>query len=393
MSDSIVTEQPYAGVFHARAYHRQPLPQPGVRGIIKAGLAIGSGTSSSAALECCVWEATERYSTVWRGDEPTTRGRIDEVDGLNPSEILLYSDLQYERRVDWNRRNFPLYSVPEPFRPEEKADWVLAKRIDKNESRYVPAAVCYMWYVFHDSTPFCISDTSGCAAGPTYEEAQLRAILELVERDAVSIWWYNRLRRPSVDLRAFRDNTIDAMIQGFRQMGLSIEVLDITTDLSIPSFVAIASKTGGARPIFGSAAHPNSRTAALKAMTEAAQTWFWSTSHEPAPELSAWLEVATLDRQEWLIPQGQVSPEAFAGGPSHSMGACLECLVASELSVYTVDLQRSDLCTPVARAIIPGLRHPWARFGPGRLYEVPVALGWLKTPREETELNPVLCPL
>ena len=36
----------------------------------------------------------------------------------------------------------------------------------------------------------------------------------------------------------------------------------------------------------------------------------------------------------------------------------------------------------------PGLRHFWARYGPGRLYDVPVSQGWLGRPRQESELNP-----
>ena len=44
---------------------------------------------------------------------------------------------------------------------------------------------------------------------------------------------------------------------------------------------------------------------------------------------------------------------------------------------------------PVAKVIVPGLRHFWKRFAPGRLYDVPVALGWLSEPRPEADLNPV----
>jgi hypothetical protein len=35
------------------------------------------------------------------------------------------------------------------------------------------------------------------------------------------------------------------------------------------------------------------------------------------------------------------------------------------------------------------LRHFWARFAPGRLYDVPVALGFGEQPTPESELNPV----
>jgi len=43
--------------------------------------------------------------------------------------------------------------------------------------------------------------------------------------------------------------------------------------------------------------------------------------------------------------------------------------------------------------VVPGLRHFWPRYGPGRLYDVPVRLGWLPAPLDESELNPVLTVL
>jgi oxazoline/thiazoline synthase len=39
--------------------------------------------------------------------------------------------------------------------------------------------------------------------------------------------------------------------------------------------------------------------------------------------------------------------------------------------------------------IVPGLRHFYRRFAPGRLYDVPVKLGWRDRPLAEDELNPI----
>jgi ribosomal protein S12 methylthiotransferase accessory factor len=50
---------------------------------------------------------------------------------------------------------------------------------------------------------------------------------------------------------------------------------------------------------------------------------------------------------------------------------------------------RPDIEVPVARVIVPGLRHFYRRFAPGRLYDVPVKLGLLDRPRSEAELNPI----
>jgi ribosomal protein S12 methylthiotransferase accessory factor len=43
----------------------------------------------------------------------------------------------------------------------------------------------------------------------------------------------------------------------------------------------------------------------------------------------------------------------------------------------------------VVRVIVPGLRHFYRRFGPGRLYDVPLTLGLRKRPLRESDLNPL----
>jgi len=62
------------------------------------------------------------------------------------------------------------------------------------------------------------------------------------------------------------------------------------------------------------------------------------------------------------------------------------------LDVLVLDQTRPDLEIPVARVIVPGLRHLDRRFAPGRLYDVPVELGLRKRPLREAELNPLSPP-
>jgi oxazoline/thiazoline synthase len=59
------------------------------------------------------------------------------------------------------------------------------------------------------------------------------------------------------------------------------------------------------------------------------------------------------------------------------------------LDFLVLDQTRPDIGVPVVRVIVPGLRHFYRRFGPGRLYDVPVKLGWRKGPLPESDLNPV----
>jgi ribosomal protein S12 methylthiotransferase accessory factor len=54
-----------------------------------------------------------------------------------------------------------------------------------------------------------------------------------------------------------------------------------------------------------------------------------------------------------------------------------------------LDQTRPDIGLPVVKVIVPGLRHFWPRFAPGRLFDVPAALGWCPHKSEEHRLNPV----
>jgi len=77
---------------------------------------------------------------------------------------------------------------------------------------------------------------------------------------------------------------------------------------------------------------------------------------------------------------------------SASLEWALERVRERSLEVYTLDLTRRETGVSVVRVIVPGLR-PWKpRFAPGRLYDVPVLLGWRAEPLSEAELNPVPFP-
>jgi ribosomal protein S12 methylthiotransferase accessory factor len=53
-----------------------------------------------------------------------------------------------------------------------------------------------------------------------------------------------------------------------------------------------------------------------------------------------------------------------------------------------LDQTRPDVGLPVVKVLAPGLRPFWARFAPGRLFDVPVRLGRLAAPTPHEGLNP-----
>ena len=66
---------------------------------------------------------------------------------------------------------------------------------------------------------------------------------------------------------------------------------------------------------------------------------------------------------------------------------CRARVEAAGMEFLVLDQTRPDIGMPVARVIVPGMRHFWARFAPGRLYEVPVRMGWREGPLAEADLN------
>jgi ribosomal protein S12 methylthiotransferase accessory factor len=70
--------------------------------------------------------------------------------------------------------------------------------------------------------------------------------------------------------------------------------------------------------------------------------------------------------------------------------ACVEVARRAGYDFLVLDQTRPDVEVPVVRVIVPGLRHFYKRFGPGRLYDVPVKMGLLDRPLREDELTPFL---
>ena len=109
--------------------------------------------------------------------------------------------------------------------------------------RYLPTAFCYYDYPQTDGPTFCMACSNGNAAGNTLEEAVLQGFLELVERDAVALWWYNRVRRPLVDLESFGKPYLGRLQTFLGDHRREFWVIDLTADLGIPVFASITRRT------------------------------------------------------------------------------------------------------------------------------------------------------
>jgi ribosomal protein S12 methylthiotransferase accessory factor len=293
----------------------------------------------------------------------------------------------------WNALHGEMHSIPEPFDPSREIDWVLAEPLGSGAPKYLPAEFVYFSYPLHGPA-WCQADSNGCAAGRSPSQATLRAVLECIERDALAIWWYNRLRRPAVALAAHGDPRLQPIVDAFAASSRRFWLLDITTDLHVPCYVAVSARPDGSELFFGAAADLCAHDAILRAASELSQVWFWSTHTQPHPEFAAWLTTATLTTDPYFQPCGETAPGFTDRLPDgEALARCIARLQFAGIHPLCVDLTRPEIGLAVKRVVAPGLRHFWGRFAPGRLYDVPVRQGWLTHPLAEEALNPVPCML
>lgn len=390
-----VTAAPVAGAYRARAMWSAPLPVNERRPLLLRQSAYGRGRTVEEARTGCMGEALERYSLIYRGDEQLIRAAFRELDALPPNDILLYSEAQYQSRTEWNALADENFFVGAPFDPERPVDWLEARGLGRAPgSKFVPAGCCLMWYPFRPDEPeYARADTIGCGGGESLDDALAHGLLEWVERDAMAIWWDNRLRRPALRLESFESKELLLIAEGLRAIGRDLFLLDCTTDTGIPAYVSVAPRFDGSEPLFAGAAHRSPRVAAYKAASEVGQVWFEARRSGSLPLcLRDWLLLETTATQPYLAPFGIVdAPREPEPAPGPIWMPMVERLEAAGLSAYAVDHSRPDVVSHTVRAIVPGLRHIWNRRGPGRLYEVPVRMGWLPRANTEEEMNPIRC--
>ena len=364
---------------------------------LRAGLSGGSfgkGSTAEQGEASALMEAIERYSGIFQGDEIRKTRRFTDFaagEAIHPNDVLLFSDAQYRRHQERSDGD-EITPTPAPFDPSMQIEWSPVWSLRDQRFKYVPSSLLYFFYRGGDYQHH--ADSNGCAAGNTLEEAIVQGFLELVERDAYAIWWYNRLQRPQVDLGQFDDSYIRDLEHQLAETGRRLWVLDVTGDLGIPSLVTIAHwmKDGQEFIDFGSGAHFDARIAVLRAMTELNQ--FLSIGLMGARAQSS-DSAFRLQEHPYLTPSGASTMRPDPGAKfgrleaCEQANACVEIAKRAGMDFLVLDQTRPDIEVPVVRVIVPGMRHFYRRFAPGRLYGVPVKLGWHDRALSEHELNPL----
>ena len=378
--------------------------------------AAGKGSTSAQSKASALCESIERYSGAFHNDEIRVRRRYVDFNvsreeiAIHPNDVQLFSNYQLNNAEVINAEHHPYNVVPQRFQPEQEMDWTPLWSFTQHKHVYLPTSMLYS-RIPETRQPYdLIADSNGCAAGNTLEEAIYQGFLELVERDAFAIWWYNTLEAPKVDLRSFSDEYLHNIECHYDVYSRELWVLDITSDLGIPTFVALSRRYDQEDEfiIYGAGAHLDAEVAVLRAVCECNQflnvvadysgsskrTTF-HTNNADAVALDFWENTRTQDHKflghgakakNW---KNQYWKGSATYGIEDDIRRCIDIVQSKGMDFLVLDQTRPDIGMPVARTVVPGLRHFWPRFAPGRLYDVPVEMKKRRKPLRESELNPL----
>jgi ribosomal protein S12 methylthiotransferase accessory factor len=227
-------------------------------------LCSGKGLTRGEALRSGLGEALERYGA---GQVPQARivtADLSELDGLvlTPDAVGLYADVQYAS-VD-----FPF----ECFNPDRRYHWIRGELLPSGGPIWLPAETA-LFAAGSLGDRLCQVTTSGLALGRNPDEAAMRAVLELVERDATMMTWLCRL--PGIRLAADgKDPAVCAIIRWLESLGVTLSFYRLEVGIPIPTVLATSLGDGLCWPglCVGSAAHPSLRKALRAAALEMVAT-------------------------------------------------------------------------------------------------------------------------
>ena len=375
-----------------------------------SGRSSGKGKTEVQARASGFCEAIERYSGVFQGDEARIKSSYQTLGdrAIHPNACMNFSQAQYDNRAIWNAQRTDLFQkVPEPFDEAREIEWTPVWSLTQQDFKYLPTAYCYFGYP-QPPNPDCWANTNGCAAGNTLEEAILQGFLELVERDSVALWWYNRLQKPAVNLESFDEPYFQAITDYYQSIGRELWTIDLTGDLNIPTFAAISRRRDRKIEdiILGFGTHFDPKLAIQRALTESSQILpsvlaanpDGTTRYAPLAEshMLSWWKMATVENQPYLVPNHHLTAKCHADYTIvwhedflEDIQYCQNLVEARGMEMLILDQTRPDIGLNVVKVIVPGLRHFWKRLDAGRLYDIPAQMGWLDKPLMEEELNPI----
>lgn len=275
-----------------------------------------------------------------------------------------------------------------PRNPDD-IEWCLADPLNGGEPVAIPFNLCFRDARSPDrSQRPALSNGIGC--GPTEEAALLDALLEVIERDAATLWWYGRA--PAADLPAALGAGSPfaswvGSIRGRDTDARRLWFLDITADVGIPVVAALSCNAEGFGIAAGFSAAIDIETAARKALLELCQMELARTlslqgASEGDPHGGQQASPHTRNTTETLNRSGSPAFQATLTPPRHADAAgkdplshCVDSIKKAGYSIYSINLTRGYLGIPCVRVLVPGFQAPCPEWTSNRLSRILVENG------------------
>ncbi|MGE0766391.1 MAG: YcaO-like family protein [Hyphomicrobiaceae bacterium] len=319
----------------------------------------GGGATIEDALANCIGEAVERQSQFRRpGDIATVASVCDVSDRLQPgirhriARLCKAAGYDHQRTFDWLEARLPLT----PKTCLVPADWCLRSQT---------------------SGPLGLPGTAlstGVAAGRSFEAAALRAVLELIERDAVALWWIGGRRGHAPSMEAAATGEAHALLGALRhgRQDRVSWILDLTSDLRVPVMAALSADRDGYGLVCGFAARLDASDAVRAAIYEMCQMELGLNIAEARNGMQASRPLPEDDRARLALareidtrscallhPAGTVAGADCASASMQTGEAfptLLRHLDGLGVEVALLDLTRPEFGIPVAAAVAPALQ-------------------------------------
>jgi YcaO-like protein with predicted kinase domain len=327
-------------------------------------VSLGKGVDRESARASAAMEAAE---TAIAERRPPTEIRASLRDIESQGETVI--DLSRMARCQ-----------PQRLDPSAEIDWVEGRDLIAGERMLVPWALAGFDHrletdSYHDA--FEVS-SDGLASGNTTAEAVLHGIYELIERDAYALLELlpedqisRRLRNPlsSGDLQITR------LVSSIAHARLRVHLLDMTSDISVPAYMALFAPTRDddaatsvSAPIYGGCGcHASSRQAIIRALTEAAQARLALVAGARDDFHAKYYTCSEATRRSSIyVSPGSKTPTALDISDHADLGTIgghIENLIsklraADVNQIVVVELSPRSSAISVVRVLIPDLQIP-----------------------------------
>jgi ribosomal protein S12 methylthiotransferase accessory factor len=359
----------------------------------------GSALDPRVAEMRALGEAIERYCAFYRPDAPTRHASFDElgVPALDPMTLPRCSPAEYAAHDNALR----------PPSRDMSLDWTHGYSFASRHACLLPADLVYLTSR-RGPTGEVMSHpiSTGLAAGRSLAEATVSGLCEVIERDALTLVWYNQLPVPLVAMESVDSVALSRRLALLADARLEITVCSLTLDVPVAVIMVILKSRDLTKPAVtvATACHAEPLAALLKAIDEAVATRAFLLSRILAgarvPEAPRdvvsledhalfYAEPETVRHFAFLFESSTQRrlddlPSLPTDSPGSTLTAIVDALATSGFHAYAADITTSDVRGvgfAVVRALVPGLEplsisHRVRYLGRARSFTVAKDLGY-----------------